>query len=159
MLGQTDKLFVPNKQMTRAEFAMIISRILGQIESDEVMVYKDVKGEWYAEAIQKASAAHILQGYPDGTFKPNAPISRAEILTSLARMMDYLGHYEEVIEDDVLDSFTDGEKVPAWAKDATVWAITYEFMGGYPDGTLGLNRTVTRAETARILENVLKQMN
>ena len=158
MLGKTEKLFMPDEVLTRAEFATIISRIVGQVEGIPVD-YKDVKEGWYKQAIHNVSSAQILQGYPDGTFKPEASISRAEMIVGLVRTMEYLGLYEAIDTNGVLENFKDADRIPVWAKDATTWAITHELIGGYPDGTLGLNQTVTRAETAKILESLLNQIN
>lgn len=81
------------------------------------------------------------------------------MIVGLVRTMEYLGLYEAIDTNGVLENFKDADRIPVWAKDATTWAITHELIGGYPDGTLGLNQTVTRAETAKILESLLNQIN
>lgn len=156
MLGKTETTFAPNEALTRAEIATIISRVVGNIEADS-SIYKDTKSDaWYTNAINTVTSLKILQGYPDGSFKPGAAINRAEVIVSLIRTIDYLGLYEPVHTDEVLSSYKDADKVPTWARDAVAWAVANKLVEGYSDNTLRLENTVTRGETAKILEGFLK---
>ena len=85
--GRTETLFAPEENVTRAEIATILSRVDGAgIDPNATVSYPDVKpGEWYVPYLAWATAKGILKGYPDGTAKPNAPVTRAEMAAMLAR--------------------------------------------------------------------------
>ena len=85
--GYEDGTFRPNRKITRAEFAAIAARFL----SDEVTVsnsFSDISGHWAEDAINRAVKAGWIQGYSDGTFRPDQYITRAEAVTMINRMLD-----------------------------------------------------------------------
>ena len=84
--GYPDGTFKPNKSITRAEFAAIVSKYIKNPKAaDEV--FADVPmNHWAKDAIAKVKAEGWISGYPDGTFKPNAPITRAEAVSIVNRM-------------------------------------------------------------------------
>ena len=85
--GYPDGSFQPNNYITRAEFATIAARFLsGDYTGGDR--FTDITGHWAAEYINRAAAAGWINGYPDGTFRPNAYITRAEAVTLINRMLD-----------------------------------------------------------------------
>lgn len=98
---------------------------------------------WYAPYVAFARAWGVAGGYPDGTFRPESPVSRAELVKLLCAYFDRPGAAGET-------SFPD---VPAghWAADAIAYAAAQGWISGYPDGSFQPEQTVTRAETVKIL--------
>jgi len=91
MIGYDDGAFRPNFAMTRAELATCLVRIAesqGKAATGEMKDFTDVTpGNWYTSAIRQASALGLIEGYDDGTFRPNAMITRAEAVTMMNRLL------------------------------------------------------------------------
>ena len=108
--------------------------------------YSDVSGTaWYAAAVSTLSKMGVISGYPDGTFDPNGYITRAEFAVIAARFfdMDYQG--EDLFPD------IDGH----WAQDYINQAAEDGFIEGYPDGTFGPDKYITRAEAVTLVNRTL----
>ncbi|MEC1722274.1 S-layer homology domain-containing protein [Schinkia azotoformans] len=86
MRGYSDHTFGPNKSITRAEMAAIVSRWL-KLEGTGSSSAKDIQGHWAEQAIMLVDKANIMNGMPDGTFQPNKPLSRAEAVTIVNRIL------------------------------------------------------------------------
>ncbi|NLD18349.1 MAG: S-layer homology domain-containing protein [Tissierellia bacterium] len=86
MKGYPDGSFKPQNPITRGEFAQMLMPI--DVNKSGTAPFDDVKGHWAEKAINQAYANGRIQGYPDGTFKPNNPITRAEAATILNRMFE-----------------------------------------------------------------------
>ena len=140
----------PQNNITRAEVATIFFRLLTDDVRDENLTktnrYSDVtRADWYNTAVSTLSSMGIITGYPDGTFRPNAAITRAEFAAIAARFDN------------------DGDKTAAkfsdiathWAKDEISIAYNNGWITGYPDGTFGPQRDITRAETMTLVNRVL----
>ncbi len=144
MKGQGETLFAPTAPLTRAEAAAICTRLLNL--SSGKMSFSDVpKTHWAYEAIQKASNAGIMIGYPDGTFRPEEAVSRAEMTELLARMI------EKTYAQDT--DFSDvGED--HWAKEEIASLARMGILTGYPDGTFRPDNKINRGEAAVILQRM-----
>ena len=142
----------PQNNITRAEVATIFFRLLTDDVCDENLTktnrYSDVAAtSWYNTAVSTLSSMGIITGYPDGTFRPNAAITRAEFAAIAARFDN------------------DGDKTAAkfsdiathWAKDEISIAYNNGWITGYPDGTFGPQRDITRAETMTLVNRVLNR--
>ncbi len=142
----------PQNNITRAEVATIFFRLLTDDVRDENLTktnrYSDVAAtSWYNTAVSTLSSMGIITGYPDGTFRPNAAITRAEFAAIAARFDN------------------DGDKTAAkfsdianhWAKDEISIAYNNGWITGYPDGTFGPQRDITRAETMTLVNRVLNR--
>lgn len=82
--GYTDGTFGPNRPITRAEFAALLSKFTGSASASDA-TFTDVAGHWAAAQIAAAVKAGWMSGYPDKTFKPNAYITRAELVSAINR--------------------------------------------------------------------------
>ena len=148
--GYEDGTVRPEANITRAEVAMIFYRLLsdeahGQYETT-VENYSDVaSGAWYATAVATLSNAGILSGYEDGTFRPDASITRAEFATIAARFdtNDTAGS----------GSFTD--IAGHWAEQYIKRAYTLGWVNGYSDGSFHPDADITRAEAVTLINRVL----
>ena len=145
----------PQGNITRAEVATIFYRLLKdevreEIETD-VNSFPDVnKDDWFNITVSSLANMGALSGYEDGTFRPNEPISRAELAAMAVRFYDtFEAEYEEGTFLDV-----DGDE---WYADAIAAAEELGIIGGYPDGTVRPNNNITRAETCAIVNRVLER--
>ena len=142
----------PQNAITRAEVATIFFRLLTDDVREENFTstnkYTDVAaGAWYNNAVSTLSAMGIITGYPDGTFRPNAYITRAEFAAIAARF--------DTDGDKTLAAFSDIAN--HWAKDEISVAYNNGWVDGYPDGTFGPQRNITRAETVTLVNRVLNR--
>ena len=142
----------PQNAITRAEVATIFFRLLTDDVREEHFTstnkYTDVAaGAWYNNAVSTLSAMGIITGYPDGTFRPNAYITRAEFAAIAARF--------DTDGDKTLAAFSDIAN--HWAKDEISVAYNNGWVDGYPDGTFGPRRNITRAETVTLVNRVLNR--
>ena len=142
----------PQNNITRAEVATIFFRLLTDDVRDENLTktnrYSDVAAtSWYNTAVSTLSSMGIITGYPDGTFRPNAAITRAEFAAIAARF-DSNG-------DKTAAKFSD--IATHWAKDEISIAYNNGWITGYPDGTFGPQRDITRAETMTLVNRVLNR--
>ena len=141
----------PQNNITRAEVATIFFRLLTDDVRDENLTktnrYSDVAAtSWYNTAVSTMTKAGIVDGYPNGTFRPDAPITRAEMAKiislfakldkSESRFSDIAGH---------------------WAEAYIRLAAGNGWIAGYPDGTFGPQRNITRAETMTLVNRVLNR--
>ena len=152
IVGYPDGTVQPNGQITRAEATTIFFRLLTD-ESREANLTKTnrytdvVAGAWYNTAISTMTRAGIVDGYPDGTFRPDAPITRAEmskIISLFAKL------------DKNADRFSD--IAGHWAEKYIKLAAGNGWIEGYPDGTFLPQRNITRAETATMINRVLERV-
>ena len=142
----------PQNAITRAEVATIFFRLLTDDVREENFTstnkYTDVAaGAWYNNAVSTLSAMGIITGYPDGTFRPNAYITRAEFAAIAARF--------DTDGDKTLAAFSDIAN--HWAKDEISVAYNNGWVDGYPGGTFGPQRNITRAETVTLVNRVLNR--
>ena len=136
----------PTANITRAELAVILDRIMGyQVKGSNT--FADVQdGAWYADAVLKASAAGVLQG--DGAnARPSATITRQEAMVMLARVMKLSG------EDGASAGFADQDQIASWALDAVKSMAAKGYVNG-SGGRIMPTANITRAEIAVMLDNM-----
>ena len=119
-------------------------------EEEPEMEFSDMKGHWAHEAILRTTSLGIVNGFPDGTFRPNLKVTRAEFAAMLVRAM----HLNP--QDGVALSFKDVGQIPKWAKSYIAAASSAGIINGYQDGTFRAGDTVTRAEMAVMLVRAAK---
>jgi hypothetical protein len=147
--GYEDGSFKPGNPITRAEFASLIQRAF-KLTPAQGVTFKDVKVDaWYAGAIHTLAANGVANGYEDGTFRPNAQITRAEAAAMIANAKGLAQNVAAV------NVFVDVDQIPAWAKGVVGAAVEAGFMGGYPDGTFGASKNITRAEAVSALDRAI----
>lgn len=153
IVGYEDGTVMPQKQITRAEVATIFYRLLKEDVRDEnttnVSDFSDVKSsDWYGTTVATLADMGIVKGYEDGTFRPNAPITRAEFAAIATRFFDETGATYEP------GTFTDvtGDE---WFAGAIMDAVNLGLIGGYEDGTVRPNNNITRAEACAIVNRTL----
>ncbi len=151
LVGYADGTFGPKRNMTRAEVTTMFARLLTeQIEADKTYssTFSDVpKGYWAANYIGYMQQFGIVTGYTDGSFRPNAPVTRAEFAAIASR-------FEKLTQGS--KSFTD---VPNtyWAARYINFAATRGWVTGYSDGTFKPENPITRAEVAAVTCRLLER--
>ena len=154
MNGVSDTEFAPNETLTRAMVVTILSRMSGEeIAETAESAFSDVAvGMWYSNAIAWAASKNIVNGFEDGTFQPDAPVTRAQLVTILYRYARYMGMDVSSLSD--LAQFTDAAAVPAYALEAMQWAVGSNLLSG--NGLLiDASANATRAQVAAIIHRFL----
>ena len=149
MEGMSATTFVPNKSLTRAEAVQVLYNLEDQPTVSGTAAFPDLVYEWYKPAIAWAESTGVVDGYEDGTFRPDQPVTRMEFAQMLYNYAKYKG-YDLTAEGD-LSSFPDGDSVQPWAETAMTWANGNQLINGHDDGTLEPGGTTTRAQAAAIL--------
>jgi len=155
--GFPDGRFRPNQLMTRAEFAALLvqfpwSAWMPWTES-YTRVFVDVPGNhWAAPAIDQVAQWGLMQGDPNGRFRPQQPISRMEALLTLSKGVTAV----PVPDVAILSAYHDRFVIPAYAKKTIALAAQHQLVVSYPDPHfLSPNRLATRAEISAFLHQLL----
>lgn len=153
IVGYEDGTIRPNGHITRAEAATVFFRLLTDKARDANLTdrspYPDVSaGAWYNKAIATLSRMGILSGYEDGSFRPNATVTRAEFAAMAARF--------DTEAKPVDTPFTD--LTGCWAADEIAKAYGKGWINGYGDNTFRPNGPITRAEAVTLINRVLRRL-
>lgn len=158
--GSADGMFDPNRTVTRAEFVAMLVRALGLAEKPQLSSYSDVGPNeiWYAGAIGSASAAGLIEGYADGSFRPDARITREQMAVMLARAARYAGELPPK-DASTLESFSDYAQVSDWAKGATADLLAAGMIEGVEKAAFAPQALATRAQSTVLLNRMLLYLN
>ena len=153
IVGYEDGTIRPNGHITRAEAATVFFRLLTDKARDANLTdrspYPDVSaGAWYNKAVATLSRMGILSGYEDGSFRPNATVTRAEFAAMAARF--------DTEAKPVDTPFTD--LTGCWAADEIAKAYGKGWVNGYGDNTFRPNGPITRAEAVTLINRVLRRL-
>ncbi len=138
---------MPGSDMTREMLVTALYRLAGSPEVKGENTYSDVAADAaYLNAVLWAAQNEVVKGFEDGTFRPDASITREQMAAILYRYAK-----AQTAEAD-FSAFTDGADVHGYAKEAMSWAIAKGLLKGNADGTLAPRGTATRAQVATILQ-------
>ena len=148
MFGYTDGTVRPNGYITRAEAAALVTRLLGldTFASAAEPAFTDTPSSWYNKAINAAVNRGIMKGYPDKSFRPNAPITRAEFTQMIS-----------TIDNKPYGVAPFADVVGHWAERPIGSEYQAGRIKGYPDGTFRPNAFITRAEAVVILNKIFER--
>ena len=154
IVGYEDGTIKPNNNITRAEVATIFYRLLTDSSRERWYTdsnsFTDVADDsWYNEPVSTLSRMGIINGYEDGSFKPNAPITRAEFTAIATRFFDYSARYDGAFYD---------VSAGSWYADYIQAAVDMGLVEGYPDGGVHPGSNITRAEAVTIVNRVLNRV-
>lgn len=152
IIGYEDGTVRPGANITRAEVATIFFRLLTDETREaywsQANGFTDVPSEaWYNNAVSTLTRAGILDGYEDGSFRPNASITRAEFTKIAVSFFKHVGGASSNPFNDVPDS--------AWYAEFVKTAAELGLIDGYEDGTFRPNAPITRAEACTIVNRTL----
>ena len=156
IIGIRPDAFEPGSKMTRAQLVTIVCRLSGDEPAGlgEGLTFGDTqKTAWYADSVGWALREGIVTGYPDGTFRPNAPVTRAELAAVLSRFFNCREIY--LADAPLIDSFKDGGKIGEWARDAVEKIRLCGIISGDPAGNFNPSSSATRAEIATMVTRYL----
>ena len=153
MTGTSATTFEPNTSLSRAMLVAVLHRLEGSPQASAGDFSDVADGDWYAQAVNWAASVGVVNGFDDGTFQPNAAITREQMAAILCNYAQYKGFDTSTSGD--LSTFTDAASVSDWAKESVEWAVGSGLLGGYEDSTLRPQGTTTRAEVASVLQRAL----
>ncbi|MDO3411139.1 cadherin-like beta sandwich domain-containing protein [Saccharibacillus sp. CPCC 101409] len=148
--------FDPSGSVTRAEFAAILVRALGLPDNETSSTFRDVpSGEWYTGSVAKAAQYGLIDGYADGTFRPQAAISRQEAFAILGRAAK-IAKPASTSGGTSLSDYSDAARVGSWARDAVQAVLAADLVQG-SGGRLKPLSPLSRAETAAAVQRLLQK--
>lgn len=159
IVGYDDNVFGPELPISREEVSAIFARLIANniyMDKEYDTSFPDVGEGWSKDYIGYLEKFSVVTGYEDGTFRPQNYITRAEMAVMMAKAEGYdISGYmssDELAYPDVDEGYSE------WAVKAIKYLTDRGVMEGYPDGTFGPNRPITRAETVATVNRVLADM-
>ncbi len=147
--GYPDKTFLPDKEITRAEFVTMLVKAF-KLDQKEGPGFADVSGHWASADIETTAFYGIVDGYDSNFFGPDDFITREQVAVMIVRALELIQTGEET-------TFNDRGSISPWARTAVATAVCHNLMTGYPDNTFRPSAFTTRAEAATIIHNALHQ--
>ena len=152
LYGKSNTIIDPNGDMTRAEMAAIINRSFGCYKATDISQYKDVsKSKWYYKDVALAVQMGTYNGRSSSAMAPDAPISRQEAMTVVARALEL--DYDSYSKTD-LSAFSDRGKISDWALPYVRAMVDADYIHGRGKVLAPLDN-ITRAEFAQIFHNII----
>lgn len=160
MNGVSSRAFAPNANLTRGMLVQILYNLEGKPKGTAAN-FSDVQADaWYAGAVGWAASNKVVTGYADGTFRPNAAVTREQAAAILYRYAQSKGIDVSVGENTNILSYVDVQQASEYAIPALQWAVGAGVLNGKNGGRLAPTGTATRAEIAAIMqrwcENIIK---
>ncbi len=151
LMEGNEGLFNPLDAITRGEIAAVMYRLYGAEPTDGPAFTDVPAGAWYAPYVTWAAGCQLMQGGGDGTFRPTATITRAELA-----MVLWSAAEKPVADESVLDQYPDGASVPDWASMAMAWAVNTGLIQGTGSGDLAPAGTAQRCQVAAVLQRYVE---
>lgn len=151
--GYSDGTFRPENTVTRSEFSVMLMNALKSQETGADLIFTDTAeiGAWAKKAVSQAVQANIIKGYEDGTFRPNANMTRAEMATMMANALKLS------TEGNAATPFADDKAIPVWAKGSVAALKQLDIVKGTGANEFNPSALTTRAEAVIVLMNMLEQ--
>ena len=158
MKGVTATTFEPGTAVTRGMLVTLLYRNEGSPAVTGASFSDVAAGRYFTDAVAWAAKNGIVTGFSDGTFRPDAPVSRQQLAVILFRYAGYKGMTAVTLEEN-LNGFTDESAISGYAISAMNWAVGQGLVNGFSDGSVRPTEGASRAQTAtvlmRLLQNVL----
>ncbi|WP_347489352.1 S8 family serine peptidase [Desulfoscipio sp. XC116] len=158
--GYGDNSFRPDRPISRAEFTVMLSRLLGGHNNDMPQLgYEDNAEipEWAISSVRVANGRGLVTGYEDNTFRPRALLNRAEAAVMFVRLAQVLNVASD--EKEPPPEYGDAQSIPDWARTSVNAAGQAGLLGGRTDGKFAPQANITRAETAAVLNRLLYRVS
>lgn len=157
--GASESAFMPDADITRAEYAAIVVRALGLKLGDGANPFGDVAaGVWYEGAIRTAVSYGLIDGFEDGAFRPNGKLTREQAMAIMAKAMRISGLKDKLQGREasaLFGQFADASTISAWAKDSVSDTLRAGIVTGRDGNVLEPQAYVTRAEIATMVRQLL----
>ena len=148
--GVAENSFAPDRQMSRAEFITVLGRMSEQAAVLREVPFKDVDANaYYAQHVAWGMALGLMKGFEDGTFRPEAKITREQAAVIFANFLK-----DKKLPESPATAFGDEENISGWAKEAVKKAAALGLLKGKDGGRFAPKDVLTRAEMAQILDNL-----
>ncbi|MEW4371981.1 S-layer homology domain-containing protein [Paenibacillus kandeliae] len=145
--GYEDGTFRPDQQVTRAELAVMLQRLIGDNSDSSAVNFKDVPASyWASNGIQLVENNGWMKGYPDGSFQPGQALTRAELASLISRWKG--------LDSSDTSVATAADVQSNWAASDINKVVSAGLMKGFPDGKFYPNQPVTRAEVVTVLNRI-----
>ncbi len=154
MNGTSETTFDPNKTLTRAMLVTVLYRMQGEPETAPADFTDVEQAAWYGPAVGWASENGVVTGFPDHTFRPNAPVTREQAAAILFRYAPVLGRGNAARAS--LNGYRDKDKISAYATEAMSWANACGILSGFPDETLRPQGSAVRSQIAKMIVTFLE---
>ena len=148
--GYENGTFKPDNPVTRAEFCKMANNALGVTQTASIGFSDVSSADWYYSEVRRAVAAGYISGYEDNTFRPNANITRQEAAVVLSRVVTPPDADRSIYE------FRDSGGIDAWAQNGAGTVYAKNYMAGDDNQNFRPRGNLTRAESAKIVEMLLK---
>lgn len=151
--------FMPEGTLTRAEFAVMIVKTLGlatDVEGAESMPFEDVSEDhWGYEYIAIAQENGLIQGFGDGTFKPDQKVNKEQMIQMMVDAFEFENPGDAITGSEENDEFTDDNNISSWAYEAVVKAEDVGLLDGVGEAALEPKEDAERSESTRVVYNLI----
>ena len=151
MTGTSADTFEPNTPLSRAMLVAVLHRLEGSPQASGSNFSDVASGDWYAQAVNWAASVGVVNGMGDGSFQPNAAITREQMAAILRNYAAYKGM--DVTTSGDLSAYSDAASVSDWAQESVAWAVEQGLISGMTVDTLEPQGLSTRAQAATVLMN------
>ena len=162
MNGTSLTTFEPNGILTRAQVAQVLYNLEDTplVSDTDSVIFSDVTDteQWYYKPVIWAKKTGVVHGYEDGTFHPQAEVTRQEFAQMLYNYAKLKG-YDTTQGGMAIREFADYENISDYAKEALTWAVNAGIINGMGDGTLAPQDSATRAEAAQMIMVFCEKFN
>lgn len=156
ILGYADQSYRPDQEITRAEFAALLVRAFGLKQTGEAKQFSDVtNNKWYQQFVDICSSLGLINGFSDGSFKPEDSISRQDMALLIHTVLIHQGINLDPVRD---GEFKDSGLASAYAADALHSLYQADLINGTGNDMFQPKDIVTRAQIAQILYNILMKI-
>lgn len=155
--GRSVDSFDPDGKVTRAEFVKMLAESVDGVDVSGAASagFSDIPGgAWYAGYVNWAAGLGIVQGDPDGTFRPDGLITREQMAAMTGRFIRAMKYDLKVVQSAAI--FTDQDQISSFATSTVREMQQYGIMNGNPDGSFNPKGTATRAESAKVIKTFIE---
>lgn len=161
--GVNENTFDPNSNITRVEFATIITKALGLNYQPSANPFTDLYGnEWYYEPVQTAYQYDLIKGYDNGSFFPEKNMTREEAMVIIMKAIKLTGFDIDITEENIktqLNRFEDSEEISDWAEKSIAINIEHKIINASDTNLLNPKDYITRGEVATIVMKMLQNLD
>ena len=157
--GISEEEFAPEESMTRAMFVTVLGRLDGVAVKDACVTgFEDTPGDqYYSSYVAWANMNNIVNGYEDGTFRPDETVTREEAMQIIFNYCEYKGVGPEGAWA-VLVDYADAAEISEYANDAAMWNVIHGYLLEDENGNINPDKTATRAEIAYAMDILATQL-